>query len=144
MVRFVSVPLALAGLLLGLASTPALAADGAPVFEMQCKMCRSGPSTGLAPSLMGVAGAKIASRSDFTYSGALRGKDGTWTDENLDTFLKSPAAFAPGTRMFIVPQSDENRIALIEYLKTLKPDAPQADAPKSDTAKSDTTKSGAP
>jgi cytochrome c len=129
MVRFPSAPRLLLGLLLSLASAPALAADGAQLFEAQCKICHSGPSTALAPSLAGVAGAKIAGRDDFAYSPGLKAKDGTWTDENLDTFLKGPAAFAPGTKMFIEPQSDENRAALIEYLKTLKPDPPKSDMP---------------
>ena len=46
-----------------------------------------------------MAGAKIAARPDFTYSPALKAKDGAWTDANLDAFLKAPMAFAPGTRM---------------------------------------------
>jgi cytochrome c len=108
---------------------PALAqtVDGAGVFSNQCAGCHVGPSTPLAPSLAGVAGAKIASKGDFDYSAGLKAKNGdTWTDANLDTFLKGPQDFAPGTAMYIAPQSDENRKALIEYLKTLKPDAPAA------------------
>jgi cytochrome c len=108
---------------------PALAqtVDGAGVFANQCQGCHVGPSTPLAPSLAGVAGAKIAGRTDFDYSAGLKAKNGdTWTDANLDTFLKGPQDFAAGTAMYIAPQSDENRKALIEYLKTLKPDAPAA------------------
>jgi cytochrome c len=117
MVRFAS-----AALLLSLAATPALAAvDGAQVFATQCKMCHQGASNALAPSLAGVAGAKIAARDDFAYSPALKAKaDETWTDANLDAFLKSPTAFAPGAKMFLGPQSDENRAAVIGYLHALK------------------------
>jgi cytochrome c len=117
------VRIALAALLLCLAAAPALAADapdGAQLFEQQCKMCHTGPSTALAPSLAGVAGAKIAARDDFTYSDALKAKADTWTDANLDAFLANSQAFAPGTKMFVSPQTDENRAALITYLKTLK------------------------
>ena len=98
-------------------ASPALAADGAQLFAMQCKMCHGGSPIG--PNLTGVAGRKIAA-TDFAYSAALKAKDGTWTDANLDAFLKGPAAFAPGTKMFASVPSEENRAALIGYLKTLK------------------------
>jgi cytochrome c len=132
-----------ATLLAALAAGPALAQpDGASVFSNQCQGCHVGPSTALAPSLAGVAGSKIAGRSDFEYSAALKGKNDVWSDANLDTFLKGPQDFAPGTAMYISPQSDENRKALIAYLHTLKGDAPAAgaaappaDAPKTDTPK---------
>ena len=134
MARFVTAAALTAALIAG----PALAqtVDGAAVFANQCQGCHVGPSTPLAPSLAGVAGAKIASKSDFDYSAGLKSKNtDTWTDANLDTFLKGPQDFAAGTAMYIAPQSDENRKALIEYLKTLKPDAPAAGAAKPDAPK---------
>lgn len=102
---------------LGLAAAPAIAADGAQLFNMQCKMCHGGSAMG--PALAGVAGGKIGA-SAFPYSAALKSKEGTWTDANLDTYLKQPSAFAPGTRMLINVPNDENRAAIITYLKTLK------------------------
>jgi cytochrome c len=132
MARYVPAAAALA---VALAAGPALAqtVDGAQVFANQCAGCHVGPSSPLAPSLAGVAGSKIASKSDFEYSAGLKGKNDVWSDANLDAFLKGPQDFAPGTAMYIAPQSDENRKALIDYLKTLKPDAPagaKPDAPK--------------
>jgi len=116
-----------AAALISLAAAPALAADGAAVFAAQCKLCHTGPSTSLAPALDGVAGGKIASREDFAYSPALKAKEATWTDDNLDAFLKGPADFAPGTKMFLAPPlTDENRAAVIDYLKTLKAPPPPA------------------
>ena len=103
--------------LLSLAAAPAAAADGAQLFNMQCKMCHAGSPMG--PTLTGVAGGDIAAKA-FAYSPALKAKEGTWTDANLDAYLKAPAAFAPGTKMLISVPSDENRKAIIEYLKTLK------------------------
>ncbi len=103
---------------LSLAAAPALAADGAQLFNMQCKMCHGG--TPMAPSLAGVAGGPIAGKEGFAYSTALKGKGGTWTDENLDAFLKSPSAFAPGTKMMISVPGEADRAAIIAYLKTLK------------------------
>jgi cytochrome c len=110
----------LAAAALTLAAGPALAQDGAQLFNMQCKMCHQGTSTPMAPALTGVAGAKIAARPDFTYSPALKAKDGAWTDSNLDAFLKAPMSFAPGTRMSAAVPSDEARAAIIAYLHTLK------------------------
>jgi cytochrome c len=102
-------------------ATPVLAADGAQLFAMQCKMCHQPTgSSVMAPSLAGVAGAPIGAKADFNYSPALKGHGGTWTDDNLNAFLKSPAGFAPGTKMMISVPSDENRAAIVDYLKTLK------------------------
>ena len=84
---------------------------------MQCKMCHGGSPMG--PALTGVAGGPIAGKS-FAYSPALKAKGGTWTDENLDAFLKAPSAFAPGGKMMISVPADANRKAIIGYLKTLK------------------------
>ena len=106
-----------AAIALTLAAGPALAQDGAQLFNMQCKMCHGGSPMG--PALTGVAGGPIAAKS-FAYSPALKNKGGTWTDANLDAFLKAPTAFAPGTKMMISGPNDENRAAIIGYLKTRK------------------------
>ena len=101
---------------------PALAQqDGGQLFALQCHMCHQPTSTVMAPALTGVAGGKIAARTDFTYSPALKGKaDQTWTDANLDAFLKAPMAFAPGTKMPVSVPADDARAAIIAYLHTLK------------------------
>lgn len=106
-----------AALAVSLVAGPALAQDGAQLFNLQCKMCHNG--TPLGPPLAGVAGGPIAAKP-FAYSPGLKNKGGTWTDANLDAFLKAPAAFAPGTRMLISVGTEPNRKAIIEYLKTLK------------------------
>ena len=104
--------------LLSLSAAPALAADGAQLFNLQCKMCHGGSVMG--PTLNGVAGGPIAAKPGFAYSPALKNKGGTWTDANLDAFLKAPAQFAPGTKMLIGVPADDSRTAIIGYLKTLK------------------------
>lgn len=102
---------------LSMTAAPVLAADGQQLFNMQCKMCHGGSPLG--PVLTGVAGGDIATKT-FAYSAGLKAKGGKWTDANLDAFLKAPAGFAPGTKMLISVPSDENRTAIIGYLKTLK------------------------
>ena len=110
----------LAALALSLSAAPALAEDGAALFNGQCRGCHQPASTLMAPALTGVAGAKIAARPDFNYSPALKAKEGAWTDANLDAFLKSPQVFAPGTRMGVSVPADEARAAIIAYLHTVQ------------------------
>lgn len=108
---------AAAALILSLAAAPALAADGQQVFNAQCKMCHGG--SGVGPGLAGVVGSKVGEGA-FAFSPALKAKGGVWTEARLDTFLKSPAVFAPGTKMPISVANPESRKAVIGYLKTLK------------------------
>jgi cytochrome c len=99
------------------APAPELVAQGQQQFELQCTFCHDGTS---GPELEGVAGRKIAG-TDFTYSDALKAKSSeTWTDANLDAFLKDTQGFAPGSKMMMTVPDDANRAAVIAYLKTLK------------------------
>ena len=118
MTRRVLAILAFAGLLTG---SPALAADGAKTFQLQCKTCHGAKSTPMGPSLAGVAGRKIASLADFKYSAGLTAKSGaTWTDANLDAYLAAPAKFAPGTKMMTGVANPADRAAVVAYVKALK------------------------
>jgi cytochrome c len=113
----------LLALLLALAATPALAADGKALFDDKCAECHTlgDASSDAAPTLKGVAGRKIASLTDFEYSDALKAKGGVWTDAALDAFLASPKTFAPGAQMMFGGVSDPgDRQAIIDYLKTVK------------------------
>ena len=114
-------PVALAALAASLLATPALAQpDGKGLYDLQCNFCHSDDSLG--PALTGVAGRKMGSTS-FDYSAALKAKGEagkTWTDEELDAFLKAPADHTPGTKMMMSVSDDAGRKAIVEYLKTLK------------------------
>ena len=105
-----------------LSAAPAAAAeDGARAFALQCGGCHAAKSTVAGPSLAGVAGANIAARSDFSYSAALKAKAGeTWSESNLDAYLKAPASFAPGTRMVFAVPAAETRAAIVKHLQSLK------------------------
>jgi cytochrome c2 len=104
-----------------LAGAPALAQpNGAELFALQCKFCHDDDSLG--PNLTGVADRKMGSTS-FDYSAALKAKGeagATWTDAELDHFLKAPAEHTPGTKMMMSVAADPDRAAIIAYLKTLK------------------------
>ena len=105
---------------LSLAAGLAHAADGAKIFQLQCKTCHQAKSTPMGPSLGGVAGRKIGALSDFAYSAGLKAKGGDWTDAALDAYLTSPAKFAAGTKMPAAVAAAPDRAAVIAYLKTLK------------------------
>ena len=112
--------LALAAVLALSAAAPAVAQDGAQIFNSQCKMCHQAKSSPMAPALAGVYGAKAASRPGYKYSEALKKKGGVWNDANLDAWLSNPQGYAPGTKMLVRVPQPERRKALIAYLKTLK------------------------
>ena len=109
------------GLAMLLTAAPALAADGAKVFQLQCKACHQAVSSLMGPSLAGISGRKIATAPGFKASAGLSAKSAmTWTDANLDAFLAAPSKFAPGTRMMTGLASPADRAAVIGYMKTLK------------------------
>jgi cytochrome c len=88
-----------------------------------CGACHTvtpgGPAL-IGPNLWGVVGRNVGSKPGFDYSAELKAVGGSWTPEQLDRFLASPAAFAPGTRMGYVGVADPvERAALIAYLATL-------------------------
>jgi cytochrome c len=104
-------------------------AKGADVFK-KCAAChnadKGGPNA-LGPNLYGVVGDGVASgRGGFAFSDALKTKGGSWDWQNLSDWLKSPKAFAPGTKMtFAGLSKPEDRANVIAYLNK------QSDAPKS-------------
>ena len=112
-------PLMLA-LTISATTVAAHAADGAKIFLLQCKTCHQAASSAGGPSLVGVAGRRVASLGDYAYSSGLKAKDGVWNDASLDAYLTSPAKFAPGTRMPAALAAATDRAAVIAFLKTLK------------------------
>lgn len=94
-----------------------------------CAAChdftKGGPNK-VGPNLFDVVERPIASHEGFGYSDAIKAKaSDKWTYENLDTFLTSPKAFVPGTKMTFAGIANANdRASVIDYLSTL------SDAPK--------------
>jgi cytochrome c len=95
---------------------------GAQVAK-QCAICHNfqeGQGKKVGPDLYGVVGRKIASVPGFSYSSALKGVDGTWTFDKLNTWLTDPRAMVPGTAMtFAGLSSEKQRADVIAYLDTL-------------------------
>ena len=104
---------------LGTLLASADAAAGEKVFQ-KCTACHTieqGGANGIGPNLYGTMGKAIAGHAGFAYSAALSGHGGEWTWENMDAWLKSPKAFANGTKMsFAGLSKPEDRANVMEYL----------------------------
>ncbi len=85
-----------------------------------CHTIAQGGANGIGPNLWAVVGEGIAQgRGGYAFSSVLAGHGGKWDFENLDAWLKSPRAFANGTKMsFAGLSSVEDRAALIVYLNS--------------------------
>jgi cytochrome c len=120
-------------------------AAGEKIFA-KCSSCHTaaqGGPNGIGPDLWGTVGEPIGmGKAGYAFSGALSGHGGNWTYENLFEWLKSPSAFAPGTKMtFAGLSKPEDRANVIAYLKQQgggpaypAPAAPAAAADKADAA----------
>ena len=105
------------------AQTTAADAPAKPIAFAACATCHSASAgqNGIGPSLAGVFGRKAGSLPGFDYSAAMKASGKVWDEAALDTFLTSPMAAVPGTRMTYMGQTDPaKRKAVIDYLKTLK------------------------
>ncbi|MBW8753623.1 MAG: cytochrome c family protein [Sphingomonadales bacterium] len=125
-------------------------AKGQATFA-KCTSCHTpsqGGANGIGPNLYGVVGDHVAEgRGGFAFSDALKAKGGTWTFANLDQWLTSPKAFAPGTKMtFAGLGNAQDRANLIAWLNTQGSNLPLPAAPAAavpDTGKDGEAKSAA-
>ena len=97
-------------------------AKGEAVFA-KCKACHTmdaGGANGIGPNLHAIMGKPIGKHAaGFAYSGDLAGHGGDWDFANMDTWLKSPRAFASGTKMsFAGLSKPEDRANIILYLNS--------------------------
>lgn len=118
---------------LGTVLAAADVAKGETLFS-KCASCHTinqGGANGIGPNLWAVLGEKIgAGRGGYAFSGALSGHGGNWDYANMDAWLKSPKAFANGTKMsFAGLSKPEDRAAIMAYLKA-NGGGPEFPAPK--------------
>jgi cytochrome c len=86
-----------------------------------CKSCHTfvqgGPDM-TGPNLFGVFGRKVATKTGYNYSDALKAQTFTWDAEHLDKWLEDPKAMVPNTKMTFPGFKDpKDRIDVIAYLK---------------------------
>lgn len=76
------------------------------------------------PRLWNIVGREKAAQPGFRYSVALKEAGGTWTYDELNSFLADPFGFIPGTDMGLASlhPTDEQRADIIGYLRTLSDD----------------------
>lgn len=83
-----------------------------------CHTANDGGDNRVGPNLYNVVGGTVAAKASFSYSGAMSGKSGTWTFEELDAFLENPGQAVPGTKMsFAGLRKDDERANVIAYLR---------------------------
>ncbi|MDT0575822.1 cytochrome c family protein [Croceicoccus sp. F390] len=122
---------------------------GEAVFA-KCTACHTiaqGGANGIGPNLYGVMGLPIGKHvAGFAYSSALSGHGGDWNFENMDAWLKSPRAFADGTKMsFAGLSKPEDRANIIAYLNMQGSNLPypaveaEAESPEGEPGDGDTT-----
>jgi len=122
------------------------AAAGEKIFA-KCTSCHTieqGGSNGIGPNLYGVVGEEIGKGvGGFAFSSALSEHGGTWTFEELNQWLTSPRAYAPGTKMsFAGLSSMEDRANVIAYLNSMGTNMPLPaveEAPAEDAEGGDAT-----
>ena len=93
-------------------------------LALVCSGChalgRNDTGARIGPPLWGVLGRPQASVSGYGYSDAFQNLGGHWSFEELNRYLKSPQAYAPGTRMaFAGIERVEDRADVIAFLRTL-------------------------
>ncbi len=96
-------------------------------ISARCEQChdlsKGGPNK-IGPNLWGVLGRPRGTHEGFSYSGAMTASHDVWSLDNFFKFIKSPAAYVPGTKMsFAGISSAQDRINLVAWLRT------QADNP---------------
>jgi cytochrome c len=97
------------------------AEEGEKVYAkcVACHTIEQGGPNGIGPNLYAVLGTVIGQHvPGYAYSSALAGHGGEWSYENMDAWLKSPRAFAAGTKMsFAGLGRPEDRANVILYMR---------------------------
>ena len=99
----------------------------------QCVSCHTfeagGPNR-IGPNLSDAFGRAPGSHGGFEYSDGMRVHGGAWDYLALNEFLRSPARTVPGTKMaFAGLRGDQDRVAMIAYLRSTSPNAVALPAP---------------
>jgi cytochrome c len=113
------------------ASLDALIARGERVTA-QCASCHTfvagGPNR-VGPNLHDAFGNQAGRHPDFAYSDGMAAH-GLWDYLALNTFLTSPSRAVPGTKMaFAGLRNQDDRVAVIAYLRSLSPHSVPLPAP---------------
>ena len=93
--------------------------DGQALFQKRCTGCHALDADHEGPRLRGVVGRAAGTVKTFQYSEALKNAKHTWDEANLDKWLTDTESVVPDNDMsFRVPKQEE-RAAIISYLRSL-------------------------
>jgi cytochrome c len=93
--------------------------NGQALFQKRCSGCHALDADHEGPRLRGVVGRAAGTVKTFQYSDALKNAKHIWDEANLDKWLTDPESVVPDNDMsFQVPKQEE-RMAIISYLKSL-------------------------
>ena len=114
------------------------AAKGEATFKKcaSCHTVNAGGANGIGPNLHEILGDGVAQgRGGYAFSDALKSHGGKWDWATLDSWLKNPKAFAPGTKMSFAGIGDAaERANLLVYLNTQGSNLPLPAAPAAPAA----------
>ncbi len=85
----------------------------------RCSGCHALDIDKEGPRLRGVYGRRAAAVENFAYSDSLKNARVTWDAATLDRWLTDPAAIANGADMDFRLIDENERKAVIEYLRSL-------------------------
>ena len=120
-------------------------ADTAKNGCVACHSFNEGGKAGIGPNLYGVVGGPHGHMEGYSYSAALKAKQGPWTYDELYEWLKKPSAYAPGTKMTYAGLADpKQRADIIDYLHSLSHTPEALPAPPAQTASAAAPGGGAP
>jgi cytochrome c len=99
----------------------------------QCVSCHTfdaGGANGIGPNLHDAFGRAVGSHAGYAYSEAMAAHGGSWDYLALNDFLTSPASNIRGTKMaFAGIRNEQDRVALIAYLRSISPNNVPLPAP---------------
>lgn len=95
---------------------------GKKIFK-KCASChnvKKGAGHKVGPNLYAIVNRKKGSFSDFSYSKAMKSFGGKWDRKSIDSFIKKPNEYMPGTKMsFAGLKKHQQRADIIKYLENL-------------------------
>jgi cytochrome c len=93
--------------------------NGQALFQKRCGACHAVDADHEGPRLRGVVGRVAGTVKTFKYSAQLQSAQLTWDEANLDKWLTDTESVVPDNDMaFRIPKQEE-RAAIISYLKSL-------------------------
>lgn len=90
---------------------------GEDLYARRCGACHSLDANRIGPRHRGVVGRQAGSLADYDYSDALRETTFAWDEMRLNQWLANPEALVPGQKMGFRLSNEDERTAIIAYLK---------------------------